>query len=210
MIRVMVAEDHTIVREGIKTLLGMCHDLQVVGEAGNGEQLLECLRRTPCDVVLLDISMPGVNGLEAIPRIRALADAPAILVLSMHDEAQMAARALKVGAAGYATKDSEPALLITAIRKVAAGGRYIDPALADRMVFEVGLTDSRPLHAQLSERECSVFERLVRGEGVNDIAQHLAVSNKTVSTHKTRMLEKLNLSSMADLMRYAMAHDLLL
>lgn len=129
MIRVMVAEDHTIVREGIKTLLGMCHDLQVVGEAGNGEQLLECLRRTPCDVVLLDISMPGVNGLEAIPRIRALADAPAILVLSMHDEAQMAARALKVGAAGYATKDSEPALLITAIRKVAAGGALYRPSL---------------------------------------------------------------------------------
>lgn len=209
MIRVMVAEDHTIVREGIKTLLGMCHDLLVVGEAGNGEQLLECLRRTPCDVVLLDISMPGVNGLEAIPRIRALADAPAILVLSMHDEAQMAARALKVGAAGYATKDSEPALLITAIRKVAAGGRYIDPALADRMVFEVGLTDSRPLHAQLSEREFSVFERLVRGEGVNDIAQHLAVSNKTVSTHKARLMQKLGMTSLADMVRYAIDHKLM-
>ena len=187
----------------------MCHDLQVVGEAGNGEQLLECLRRTPCDVVLLDISMPGVNGLEAIPRIRALADAPAILVLSMHDEAQMAARALKVGAAGYATKDSEPALLITAIRKVAAGGRYIDPALADRMVFEVGLTDSRPLHAQLSEREFSVFERLVRGEGVNDIAQHLAVSNKTVSTHKARLMQKLGMTSLADMVRYAIDHKLM-
>ena len=127
MIRVLVAEDHTIVREGIKQLIGMARDLEVAGEACNGEQLLEVLRRTPCDVVLLDISMPGVNGLEAIPRIRALTEAPAILVLSMHDEAQMAARALKAGAAGYATKDSDPALLITAIRKVASGGRYIDP-----------------------------------------------------------------------------------
>ena len=208
MIRVLVAEDHTIVREGIKQLIGMARDLEVAGEACNGEQLIEVLRRTPCDVVLLDISMPGVNGLEAIPRIRALSEAPAILVLSMHDEAQMAARALKAGAAGYATKDSDPALLITAIRKVASGGRYIDPALADRMVFEVGLTDSRSPHAQLSEREFSVFERLVRGEGVNDIALHLAISNKTVSTHKARLMQKLGAHSMADLVRYAMEHRL--
>jgi DNA-binding NarL/FixJ family response regulator len=203
-----VAEDHAIVREGIKQLIGMARDLEVVGEAGNGEQLLECLRKTVCDVVLLDISMPGVNGLEAIPRIRALAGGPAILVLSMHNETQMAARALKVGAAGYATKDSDPALLITAIRKVAACGRYIDPDLADRMVFEVGLTDSRPPHAQLSEREFSVFERLVRGEGVTDIALHLAISNKTVSTHKARLMQKLGVHSMADLVRYAMEHRL--
>lgn len=209
MIRVLVAEDHTIVREGIKQLIGMARDLEVAGEACNGEQLIEVLRRTPCDVVLLDISMPGVNGLEAIPRIRALNEAPAILVLSMHDEAQMAARALKVGAAGYARLgDSDPALLITAIRKVAGGGRYIDPALADRMVFEVGLTDSRPPHAQLSEREFSVFERLVRGESVNDIALHLAISNKTVSTHKARLMQKLGAHSMADLVRYAMEHRL--
>ncbi len=208
MIRVMVAEDHAIVREGIKQLIGMALDLEVVGEAGNGEQLLECLRKTACDVVLLDISMPGVNGLEAIPRIRALANGPAILVLSMHNETQMAARALKVGAAGYATKDSDPALLITAIRKVAGGGRYIDPDLADRMVFEVGLTDSRPPHAQLSEREFSVFERLARGEGVNDIALHLAISNKTVSTHKARLMQKLGVHSMADLVRYALEHRL--
>jgi DNA-binding NarL/FixJ family response regulator len=167
------------------------------------------LRQVPCDVVLLDISMPGVNGLEAIPRIRALAHAPAILVLSMHDEAQMAARALKVGATGYATKDSDPALLLAAIRKVASGGRYIDPQLADRMVFEVGLTDARPAHALLSEREFSVFERLVQGASVNEIAQQLALSNKTISTHKARLMQKMNVSSMADLVRYAMEHKLL-
>lgn len=208
MIRVLVAEDHTIVREGIKQLIGMARDLCVVGEAGNGQQLLDILRQTPCEVVLLDLSMPGVNGLEAIPRIRALTQPPAVLVLSMHDEVQMAARALKIGAAGYATKDSDPALLLTAIRKVAGGGRYIDPALADRMVFEVGLTDSRPPHAQLSEREFSVFERLVRGANVNEIAQQLAVSNKTVSTHKARLMQKLDVHSVADLVRYAMEHKL--
>ncbi len=209
MIRVLVAEDHTIVREGIKQLIGLAKDMQVVGEASNGEQLLATLRQVPCDVVLLDISMPGVNGLEAIPRIRALAHAPAILVLSMHDEAQMAARALKIGAAGYATKDSDPALLLAAIRKVASGGRYIDPQLADRMVFEVGLTDERPAHALLSEREFSVFERLVQGASVNEIAQQLALSNKTISTHKARLMQKMNVSSMADLVRYAMEHKLL-
>ena len=208
MIRVLVAEDHTIVREGIKQLIGMARDLQVVGEASNGEQLLEALRNTPCEVVLLDISMPGVNGLEAIPRIRALVQPPAILVLSMHDEAQMAARALKIGAAGYATKDSDPALLLTAIRKVAAGGRYIDPDLADRMVFEVGLTDSRPPHARLSEREFSVFERLVQGEGVNEIAAHLALSSKTISTHKARLMQKLGVHTVADLVKYALEHKL--
>lgn len=208
MIRVLVAEDHTIVREGIKQLIGMARDMQVVGEAGNGEQLMDVLRQTPCDVVLLDISMPGVNGLEAIPRIRALLQPPAVLMLSMHDEAQMAARALKVGAAGYAPKDSDPALLLTAIRKVASGGRYIDPELADRMVFEVGLTDSRPPHALLSEREFSVFERLVQGEGVNEIAQHLAISSKTVSTHKARLMEKMGAHSVAELVKYAMEHKL--
>ena len=208
MIRVLVAEDHTIVREGIKQLIGMAKDMQVVGEAGNGEQLMDVLRQTPCDVVLLDISMPGVNGLEAIPRIRALLQPPAVLMLSMHDEAQMAARALKIGAAGYATKDSDPALLLTAIRKVASGGRYIDPELADRMVFEDGLTDSRPPHALLSEREFSVFERLVQGEGVNEIAQHLAISSKTVSTHKARLMEKMGAHSVAELVKYAMEHKL--
>lgn len=208
MIRVMVAEDHTLVREGIKQLVGLASDLAVVGEACNAEQLLEHLRQTPCEVVLLDISMPGMSGLEAIARIRALSQPPAILMLSMHDEAQMAARALKAGASGYATKDSDPTLLLAAIRKVAAGGRYIDPELADRMVFEVNLTDARPPHALLSEREFSVFERLVQGANVNDIAQQMALSNKTISTHKARLMQKLNAHSVADLVRYALEHKL--
>lgn len=208
MIRVMVAEDHTLVREGIKQLVGLASDLAVVGEACNAEQLLEHLRQTPCEVVLLDISMPGMSGLEAIARIRALSQPPAILMLSMHDEAQMAARALKAGASGYATKDSDPTLLLAAIRKVAAGGRYIDPELADRMVFEVNLTDARPPHALLSEREFSVFERLVQGTNVNDIAQQMALSNKTISTHKARLMQKLNAHSVADLVRYALEHKL--
>jgi DNA-binding NarL/FixJ family response regulator len=209
MIRVLLAEDHKIVREGIKQLLGMADDLRVVGEAGNGPDVLSALRQHPCDVLLLDISMPGLNGLELIARIRGHEGAPAILMLSMHNEAQMAARALKAGAAGYTTKDSDPALLLTAIRKVAAGGRYIDPQLADRMVFEVGLTDSRPPHAQLSEREYQVFERLVHGDNVNDIAQQLTISAKTVSTHKVRLMQKMHMQSVADMVRYAIEHQLM-
>jgi len=209
VIRVLLAEDHKIVREGIKQLLGIAADLSVVGEAANGDEVIAQLRQTVCDVILLDISMPGLNGLELITRIRALEPAPAILMLSMHDEAQMAARALKAGAAGYATKDSDPALLLTAIRKVAAGGRYIDPQLADRMVFEVGLTDSRPAHAQLSEREYQVFERLVHGTNVNDIALHLGISAKTVSTHKVRLMQKLRVHSVAEMVRYALEHQLM-
>jgi DNA-binding NarL/FixJ family response regulator len=209
MIGVLLAEDHKIVREGIKQLLGLAADLSVVGEAANGDEVIAQLRQTVCDVILLDISMPGLNGLELITRIRAMDPAPAILMLSMHDEAQMAARALKAGAAGYATKDSDPALLLTAIRKVAAGGRYIDPQLADRMVFEVGLTDSRPAHAQLSEREYQVFERLVHGTNVNDIALHLGISAKTVSTHKVRLMQKLRVHSVAEMVRYALEHQLM-
>ncbi|MDN0075203.1 response regulator transcription factor [Crenobacter sp. SG2303] len=209
VIRVVVAEDHTIVREGIKQLIGLASDLTVAGEANNGACVFDVLRRTECDVLLLDISMPGLSGLEVIPRIRSLDKPPAILVLSMHDEAQMAARALKAGAAGYATKDSDPALLLTAIRKVAAGGRYIDPALADRMVFEVGLSDSRPAHALLSEREFQVFERLVHGANVNEIANQLSISAKTVSTHKVRLMQKLGAHSVAELVRYAIEHQLM-
>lgn len=205
----MVAEDHTIVREGIKQLIALAGDLTVVGEASNGSVLMDALRRTPCDVLLLDISMPGLNGLEAIPRIRALEPAPAILMLSMHDEAQMAARALKAGAAGYATKDSDPALLLTAIRKVAGGGRYIDPQLADKLVFEMSLSDSRPPHMLLSEREYQVFERLVHGANVNDIASQLTISAKTVSTHKVRLMQKLGAHSVADLVKYAIDNQLM-
>jgi DNA-binding NarL/FixJ family response regulator len=209
MIRVLVVDDHKIVREGLKQLISMADDLCVVGEAGNGLDALAQVRALVCDVLLLDISMPGLNGLELISRLRAQEPSPAILMLSMHDEVQMAARALKAGAAGYATKDSDPALLLTAIRKVAAGGRYIDPQLADRMVFEVGLGDTRPLHAQLSEREYQVFERLVHGANVNDIAVQLVISAKTVSTHKVRLMQKLRMQSVAEMVRYAIEHQLM-
>ena len=208
MIRVIVADDHKIVREGLKQLIGLAPDLSVVGEATNGSEVLERVRSIPCDVLLLDISMPDCNGVEVIPRIKAMASSPAILMLSMHNEAQIAARALKNGASGYTTKDSDPALLLAAIRKVAAGGRYIEPELADRLVFEVGLSSDKPVHSALSERELQVFERLVKGAHLNDIAEQLAISSKTVSTHKVRIMQKLGVTSNAELVRYALENQL--
>ncbi len=208
MIRVLIAEDHTLVREGIKQLLGLASDIEVVGEASTGDMLLDLLRRQPCNLVLLDMTMPGPHGIEMIKRIAAMNPAPRILVLTMHNETQIASRALKAGASGFATKDSEPAMLLSAIRKVASGGRYIDPAIADRMVFEIGLGDSRPPHETLSEREFQIFELLVSGLSVTDIAERLNISAKTVSTHKIRLMQKLATDSTADLVKYALERQL--
>ena len=209
MIRVILAEDHAVVRAGIQRLIEQAGDMQVVAEATTGDQVLDTLRAHTCDVLLLDITLPGQSGLELLPHIQALPKPPAVLMLSMHDEPQIANRALKLGASGYATKAGEPALLIAAVRKLAAGGRYIDPTLADRLVFEVGLGHGKPPHAHLSEREFQVFLRLAQGAGVNDVAEALSISAKTVSTHKVRLMQKLNLQSTADLVRYALEHKLL-
>ncbi|MCB6183199.1 response regulator transcription factor [Leeia sp. TBRC 13508] len=208
MIKVIVADDHKIVREGLKQLISLAPDLTVVGEATNGQEVMERVKQLAADVLLLDISMPDCNGVELIPKVKALPTPPSILMLSMHNEAQIAARALKNGASGYTTKDSDPALLVAAIRKVAAGGRYIEPDLADRLVFEVGLSGDRPAHASLSERELQVFERLVKGAHLNDIAEQLVISAKTVSTHKVRLMQKLGVTSNAELVRYALQNQL--
>jgi len=208
MIRVLIAEDHTLVREGIKQLLAMAADIEVAGEASNGDVLLELLRQQKCDLLLLDMTMPGPHGIDMIKRIAAMSPAPRILVLTMHNETQIASRALKAGASGFATKDSDPTMLLAAIRKVAAGGRYIDPAIADRMVFEIGLGNNRAPHETLSEREFQIFEMLVSGQTVTDIAERLKISAKTVSTHKIRLMQKLSANSVADLVRYAMEREL--
>lgn len=209
MIRLVIADDHAIVRGGLKQIFALIPDFEVVGEATNGSEVLACLRQAPFDLLLLDMNMAGISGSDLITRVKAHQPDLPILVLSMHNEPQVAARALKAGACGYITKDCEPEILMAAIRKVAARGKYIDPELAEKMVFDVTSTAARPLHSQLSGREREVFRLLTTGQGVNDIANQLAISNKTVSTHKVRLMEKLNLTSMADLMRYAMQHDLL-
>lgn len=209
MIKLVIADDHAIVRGGLKQMFAMVPDLSVVGEAVNGGEVLDCLRKLELDLLLLDINMPGPSGADLVGRIRAHHPHLPILVLSMHNEAQVASRLLKAGANGYITKDSEPEILVTAIRKVAAGGKYIVPELAERLVFDANPSGQQAPHTLLSDRELEVLHRLIAGKSVNDIADELSISNKTVSTHKTRLMEKMNLTSMAELMRYAMQNDLL-
>jgi DNA-binding NarL/FixJ family response regulator len=209
MIRLVIAEDHAIVRGGLKQMFAMVPDFEVVGEAVNGGEVLDCLRQNEFDLLLLDINMPGISGADLIARVKAQQASLPILVLSMHNESQVAARMLKAGANGYITKDSEPALLVEAIRKVAGGGKYILPELAEQMVFDIATPSDRLPHTLLSNRELDVFRLLVTGRGVNDIAEQLCISNKTVSTHKVRLLEKMNVTAVADLVRYAIQHDLM-
>jgi len=209
MIRVLIADDHAIVREGLKQLFALDSDVVVAGEAVDGAQVLETLRQGGFDLVLLDMTMPGVSGVNLISRIRAQDGAPPILVLSMHNELQIARRALTAGASGYLTKDSRPEILMAAIRKVATGGRFIDPGLAEQMVFEAGDSGQRPPHELLSDREFHILRLLVRGMSVNDVAEELVISNKTVSTHKARLMLKMNFHNNAELVRYAVAHGLI-
>jgi DNA-binding NarL/FixJ family response regulator len=206
VIRLVIADDHAIVRGGLKQIFALVPDFEVVGEAVNGSEVLDCLRLEPFDLLLLDLNMSGISGADLIKRVKAHRRDLPVLVLSMHNEPQVAARMLRAGAAGYITKDCEPDILLAAIRKVAANGRYIAPDLAEKMVFDVTSTGQRPPHSLLSNREFEVFGLLISGKSVNEIATQLAISNKTVSTHKVRLMEKMNLSNMADLLRYAMEH----
>ena len=209
MIRLLLAEDHAIVRSGLKQIFALQPDVTVAGEAINGSEVLERLRWELFDVLLLDLNMPGISGADLITRVRVHQPDLPILVLSMHNEAQVASRMLKAGANGYITKDCEPPLLLAAIRKVAARGNFIAPEIAEKLVFGATSAAHDLPHHRLSDRELEVFRLLTTGLGVNDIGRQLAISGKTVSTHKTRLLEKLNATSVADLMRYAMANHLL-
>src|SRR6267154_1792695 len=205
-IRVLIADDHAVVRRGIRHILETTPDLKVVAEAGDGGELLEKLRKEPFDVLLMDVTMPASNPVELIARIKAEHPRVAVLVHSMHAEGPVASRMLKAGASGYITKDSEPEQLLAALRKVAAGGRYIGAELAQQLAFGDGA--GRPLHELLSDREGQVFFLLASGKTLKAIAKELHLSPKTASTYKTRIMQKLNLKSDAELIRYALAHHL--
>lgn len=207
MIRIIIADDHAIIRGGLKQIITTTSDIIVVGEAQQGSDVLEQCRKIPCELLLLDMTMPGLSGVELIKRLHEERPALPILVLSMHNEGQIVARALKAGAAGYVTKDSEPEILLAAIRKVAAGGRFIDPALVETVVFNVGGNNSLP-HDTLSERELQVLKMIAAGGSLGSIAEQLHVSPKTISTHKMRLMLKLNIDNNADLIRYVTKHRL--
>ena len=204
MIRVLLADDHSIVRDGLKRILASTPDLEVAGEASNGDHALALVKAHDYDVVMLDMSMPGLSGIDLIKRLKIEKPRLRILVLSMHGESQYAARALKAGAAGYLNKDAAADALLGALRKVAAGGVHIGDAAAAAL-----LNKTESPHETLSDREFEVMRFLVEGLGPTEIAGRLHLSVKTVSTHKTRILEKLNLGSTAELVRYALDHKLL-
>lgn len=209
MIRIVIADDHTIVREGLKQLLSAADDLRVIGEAQNGHDVLKQVRDNDFEVLLLDMSMPGKSGIELIKQVHAEKPKLRILVLSMHEEEQYAVRALKAGAAGYMTKESAGAQLLAAIRKVASGGAFISPAVAEQFALGAMPQTEGPPHAALSDREFQVFQMLVHGVSVSAIAGRLNLSVKTVSTHKANIMQKMNMTNQSELIRYALNHRLL-
>ncbi|HTT09390.1 MAG TPA: response regulator transcription factor [Burkholderiaceae bacterium] len=206
---VFVADDHAIVREGLRRILAADASIAVVGEASNGNEVLAAVRAGGFEVLLLDLSMPGKSGVELIKQVKAERPDLRILVLSMHDEHQYAERAIRAGASGYLTKDTAAKQLVAAIARIAAGGMFITPAAAEALAARLqSPTDDLP-HRRLSDREYQVLLSLAAGESITAIAERLHLSVKTVSTHKTHVLEKMSLASLADLVRYAITHKLL-
>jgi len=209
MIRVLIADDHTMFRMGLRELLEGASEISVVGEAENGAQVLDRLRESEVDVVLLDIQMPGRSGIEVLSEIGRLHPSVRVLILSMHPVEQYAVRALKAGALGYLTKERTPYELIGAIRKVASGRRYVDAALAETLAHEVGNGGGGPPHEKLSDRELQVMLLLAKGRTVREVADELCLSVSTVSTYRARILSKMMLRNNAELAYYAVRQGLL-
>ena len=208
MIKVLIADDHALVREGLKQVIGKHSDIEVTGEAKNGQEALEKVWKEDFDVVLLDISMPGRSGMDILKEIKSAKPELYVLMLSMHPEEQYAVRALKSGASGYLTKESAPDELIEAIRRVSMGLKYVTRSLAEKLAMDLGIDHDKPLHEQLSDREFQVMQMIAGGHTIKEIAENLSLSVKTISTYKSRILEKMNMKSNADLTSYIMENDL--
>jgi two-component system, NarL family, invasion response regulator UvrY len=208
MIRVCVVDDHAVVREGLKRIISENIGMTVTAEAGDGQEALKVIQSQPCDVVLLDITMPDKSGLDVLKELHAESPRLPVLVLSMHAEDQYAVRVLRAGAAGYLTKESAPAKLVQAIRKVVRGGKYVSPTLAEKLVYNLDADSSKPRHEILSDREYQVLCMIASGKTVTQIAEELALSVKTISTYRVRILEKLNMKNNAELTRYAIKESL--
>ncbi|HEY8256359.1 MAG TPA: response regulator transcription factor [Gemmatimonadales bacterium] len=210
MIRLLIADDHPVVRQGLRRIVADHPGLEVVGEAVNGDEVLAAFPRLPADVVLLDVAMPGPGFLQVLERMRAEHPSVAVLVLSVHPEDQYAVRALRSGAAGYLTKDHSPEQLVEAIRKVHRGGKYVSPTLAERLAADLATPGiGQAPHEGLSHREYEVLCLLGSGRTVKEISAELRLSPKTVSTYRARLLEKMQATTNADLVRYAAQHGLI-
>lgn len=208
MISILVADDHILIREGLRRILAAEIDMEVCGEAASSADVLDRLRELTPDLLLLDFSMPGTSGFELIKRVKIQWPKVPILVLTMHDEELYAVRVMRAGASGYITKGGESAELVTAIRKVASGRPYISSVVAEQLAMKAMTGQAISLHEELSNREMQVLELLVAGKSVKEAAAILSVSVKTISTHKARLLDRLQLHSIADLVRYSIEHRL--
>ncbi|MGH7382551.1 MAG: response regulator [Candidatus Methylomirabilales bacterium] len=208
MIKILVIDDHAIVRQGLKQILAETPDLVVTGEASSGVEALQKIRTGQWDVVVLDISLPDPSGLIVLQQIKNEYPELPVLVLTMHAEDQYAVRVLKAGAAGFLTKESAPDQLVSAIKRVASGGRYISPTLAEKLVSDLGSDIRKPRHEVLSDREFQVLCMIAAGKTLTKIAEELGVSVKTVSTHRTRLLKKMRLKNNAEIVHYAIRNGL--
>lgn len=208
MIKVLVADDHALFRDGLRRIFSETEDIEVVAEAVDGKDILMKARECEWDIILLDINLPDINGLDILKRILSVNTAARILVLSMYPEEEYAIRAIRSGASGYLTKDSPTDQLINVIRRLARGGKYVNPELAEKLLFNPVLDSTALTHTTFSDRELHVFKLIVSGESLTSIANKLSLSVKTVSTYRSRILEKMNMKNNAQLVRYAIQHRL--
>jgi DNA-binding NarL/FixJ family response regulator len=203
MLRILIADDHAVVRQGLKQILEEQTDMRINGEAANGGEVLDLLAKGSWDVVLMDISMPGRNGLEILKDIHIAMPRLPVLILSMHPESQYALRALRNGAAGYLTKESAPQELVSAVRHVVSGRKYVSTSLAEQLASELEKPSDKPLHEDLSDRELQILCMIASGKTPTTIAEELSLSVKTISTYRTRILRKMKMNNSAELTHYA-------
>jgi DNA-binding NarL/FixJ family response regulator len=208
MIKILIADDHPVVRQGIKQILAETRDLVAADEAASGQEVMKKVMKNDYDVILLDISMPERNGLDILRELKSKKPKPAVLILSIYPEDQYAVRVLKLGAAGYLTKESAPEELISAIRKVAQGRKYISATLAEKLAIDLEINAEKPPHENLSDREYQVLCMLASGKRLKDIGDDLNLSIKTISTYRTRILEKMKMGNNAEIIRYALQNNL--
>jgi DNA-binding NarL/FixJ family response regulator len=209
MVNIIIVDDHPIVRQGLKQILSEEPDMAVFGEAQNSQEVLELIRKQDWDIVVLDISMPGRGGLDVLKEIKHERPKLPVLILSIHPEDQYAVRALKAGASGYLTKESAPEALVRAIRKILRGGKYVSSTLAEKLAYNLEAETEKPLHETLSDREYQVMLMIAQGKTTNAIAEEMALSIKTVSTYRARILEKMKMNTIADITYYVIKNNLL-
>jgi DNA-binding NarL/FixJ family response regulator len=208
-IEILIADDHAIIRDALRRIIAETQDLVVAGEADCGQHVLELVRQRDWNLIVLDLSMPGRNGIDLIKMIKSERPRLPILIFSMHQEEQYAIRAIRAGAAGYLSKEGDSELLLPAMRKVAHGGTFISPKVSELLIVDISHHSNEPRHNLLTDREHEVFMRMIRGTSLTEIANELALSVKTVSTHKAHLFSKLEINSHVELVRYALEHRLI-